>query len=110
MMPGWYEDGSEEEAQMERRIAQRQIEERRADAAIEAELERLQVRIHEAQMNAAPDMYKALHLTLRLIEKERDVLERSFLPEPSEEEAEMLTEYEEATVAARAAIVKAEAL
>ena len=68
----------------------------------------------EAQANAtlmlaAPEMHEALYEALVLIEDEREVLEESFLPEPSKSEADLLTAYEQTTAKIKAAIAKAEA-
>lgn len=106
-MSGWYDDGSEEEARMQQEFAQRQIEERRAEAAVERACGEELQRVHELHMGAAEEMFAALHLAVRLIEKERDVLERSFLPEPNDDEAAILTEYEEVTAACKVALAKA---
>jgi hypothetical protein len=67
-MPGWYDDGSEEQAQMERRLAQRQIEERRAETAIERACEEEAQRIHELRLDAAGEMYAALKAILSFFE------------------------------------------
>ena len=51
---------------------------------------------------AMAEAVRIIEQCLKIIQDEREVLERSFLPEPSETEAELLTAYEEATVAAKA--------
>lgn len=66
----------------------------------------------EANINlicAAPDLLEALKRALPILEEEQGVMERSFLPEPlSENEEDLLTNYEEAVKMVRAAIAKAE--
>jgi poly-gamma-glutamate capsule biosynthesis protein CapA/YwtB (metallophosphatase superfamily) len=59
-MSGWYDDGSEEEAQMEARLARRQWENHQERLQLERAQEEEQQRIHEARMSAAPEMYEAL--------------------------------------------------
>ena len=67
----------------------------------------------EAEANArliaaAPEMYEALYEALVLIEDEREVLEKSFLPAPNTSEADLLTTYKQATKAIKAALAKVE--
>jgi hypothetical protein len=45
---------------------------------------------------------RVIGLLLPLVKEEREVMERSFLPEPSQDESELLTAYREATEAADA--------
>ena len=59
-MAGWYDDGSEEEAEMMDRLAQRQREEHRERMELEQQQEQEHQRIHEARMDAAEEMYEAL--------------------------------------------------
>lgn len=56
---------------------------------------------------AAPDMFEATRKGLILIEREREVLEKSFLPEPTGVEEALLNAYEETIVQMRAALTKA---
>ena len=50
------------------------------------------------------DLVAALKAALPLLEENQERLERSYMPEPSETEAEMLTAYSEAIEKARAAL------
>lgn len=59
-MSGWFDDGSEEEAQMMYQLERRQYEERRQREELERLLELEAQRLHELKMEAAEDLYAAL--------------------------------------------------
>jgi hypothetical protein len=64
-MSGWYDDGSEVQAQMEAELRRRQIEEAQENRRLEAEQKRLAEREHELKCEAAPELYEALKAMLR---------------------------------------------